>query len=115
MTDSIRTKPRPRKPGAAARSLLGGDERLHVFGDPKEAAAYLARIPGSRIYAPPSRGWGHVLHHAITGAIRCKDLVVQIEHDKRSTTLALEIAVALYDRGAFEVRDANGHLIKAKR
>lgn len=96
------------KSGSAARRLLGGDERLHVFKSAELADAYLARVPGSRTYAPRKPGWGNVLHDAITGVVRARDASVEIEYDHRaepqSAEVALEIAVALYDRGAHEVK-----------
>ncbi len=103
------------RPGAKARELLGGDEHLHVFARESEAAAYLLAVPGSRVWSPTRPGWGNVLHAAITGGLRVRDLTVRLYHPRgsRAFELALEIAVALYDRGAVAVQDANGGLIRA--
>lgn len=98
---------RPR-PGAAARKLLGGDESLHVFAHQDDATEYLRRVPGSRVYAPRQHGWACVLHDAITGAVRVRDTRVSLEwdhrRDKRSGEIVLEVAAALYDKGAVTVR-----------
>lgn len=102
------------RPGSEARALLTGDPReaeaLHVFGSEGEARAFQMRVPGARTWAPLRKGWGNVLHAAITRVIRAQDLTVRLHHPatSRGRQLALEIAIALYDRGAVEVRDARG-------
>lgn len=102
--------------GAHARSLLGGDESLHVFSNTKAAAEYCARIPGARVYAPRHNGWAGALNDAITGVIRARDQHVNIElnatREPKAASLALEIAIALYDRGAYEVSIA-GNVVRA--
>lgn len=107
-----------RRPGADARALLTEDPRdaeaVHVFGSEDEARAYTMRVPGARTWAPTRKGWGSVLHAAITRAIRAQDLSLRLHHPSTpmGRELALEIAIALYDRGAVEVRDASGGVIR---
>lgn len=70
------------------------------------------RFPGARAFGPRRSGWGNVLHDAITGVIRARDAKVTIEYDHRaqpkSAEIVLEIAIALYDKGAAEVSIGSG-------
>lgn len=94
--------------GAEARRLLGGDERLHVYPTAAEAAAYLARMPGARVWAPRFTGWKQLLEVARAREIPwVKDGHIDVRWDQKRYakygSTAIEVALAIRRAGAASV------------
>jgi hypothetical protein len=95
------------RPGAEARRLLGGDERVHVFPSESAALAYLTRIPGSHVHYPRRAGWARLLTEVLEGKHRVADQTCVIElpegaPDAERVTVRA-IGRELLRRGALEV------------